>query len=174
MPFRHLVGFLIRGAESYFACYGVSPPWVILTCYTHSSTCNCKYSIRVSHIHTEKLGAPGQSINLLIGKTKLLIGKTSFLRKLCCHGPGETCWFVSALFCLARTIEPLRAYEFNYMRQRVRNTKKNIHDPPPPHPDRVSVFEQSAPGAHKPRVWSVVISRFPYKIRKVTSYNYVF
>jgi hypothetical protein len=30
----------------------------------------------------EELGAPGHSINLLIGKTKGLVGKRSFLRKL--------------------------------------------------------------------------------------------
>jgi hypothetical protein len=36
----------------------------------------------VIRTNQEELGAPGHSINLLIGKTKLLIGKTSFLRKL--------------------------------------------------------------------------------------------
>lgn len=84
-----------------------------------------------------------------------------------CHGPDEARLFVFAL-CLARTIDPVMAYEPNYLRQRVRNTKTSIHDPPPPHPDRVSVFEQSAPGAQKPRVPSVTISGFPHKIRKVT------
>jgi len=82
-----------------------------------------------------------------------------------CHGPDEVCGFVFALLFLARTSDPVMAYEPNYMRQRVRNTKKYIHDT---HPDRVWVFSQSTPEAHKLRVRSVNIARFPYKIRKVT------